>query len=84
MSITPGNLSMLLALASSVAPGTWAILAGVLGAFVGYFGKAILKKYDRTTRSKHSRSPRKISGVDSSSGTSNSRSRKKSAGSSRD
>lgn len=84
MSITPGNLSMLLALASSVAPGTWAILAGVLGAFVGYFGKAILKKYDRTTRSKHSRSPRKVSGIDPSSGTSNSRKSKTSASTRRD
>jgi hypothetical protein len=49
MTITPGNLSMLLAIASSVAPGTWAIVAGILGAFVGYFGKQILKKYDRTS-----------------------------------
>jgi hypothetical protein len=53
MTITPGNLSMLLAIASSVAPGTWAIVAGILGAFVGYFGKQILKKYDRPTDSDH-------------------------------
>jgi hypothetical protein len=55
MTITPGNLSMLLAIASSVAPGVWAIVAGILGAFVGYFGKQILKKYDRTSSSNDSR-----------------------------
>lgn len=55
MTITPGNLSMLLAIASSVAPGTWAIVAGILGAFVGYFGKQILKKYDRSSSSDDSR-----------------------------
>jgi hypothetical protein len=55
MTITPGNLSMLLAIASSVAPGVWAIVAGILGAFVGYFGKQILKKYDRSSRPDNSR-----------------------------
>ena len=55
MTITPGNLSMLLAIASSVAPGVWAIVAGILGAFVGYFGKQILKKYDRSTSPNDSR-----------------------------
>jgi hypothetical protein len=48
MTITPGNLSMLLAIASSIAPGTWALVAGVAGAAVGFFGKQF---YDRTTRS---------------------------------
>jgi hypothetical protein len=47
MTITPGNLSMLLAIASSVAPGTWALVAGVAGLAVGFFGKQI---YDRTPR----------------------------------
>jgi hypothetical protein len=49
MTITPGNLSMLLAIASSIAPGTWALVAGVAGLAVGFFGKQILKKYDRTS-----------------------------------
>lgn len=48
MTITPGNLSMLLAIASSIAPGTWALVAGIAGAAVGFFGKQI---YDRTSRS---------------------------------
>lgn len=52
MSITPGNLSMLLAIASSVAPGVWAIVAGILGAAVGFFGKQI---YDRTSSPNDSR-----------------------------
>lgn len=55
MTITPGNLSMLLAIASSVAPGVWAIVAGILGAFVGYFGKQLLKKYDRSSSPNDSR-----------------------------
>ncbi len=51
MTITPGNLSMLLAIASSVAPGTWALVAGVAGLAVGFFGKQI---YDRTPRADNS------------------------------
>lgn len=47
MTITPGNLSMLLAIASSIAPGTWALVAGIAGAAVGFFGKQF---YDRTAR----------------------------------
>lgn len=47
MTITSGNLSMLLAIASSIAPGTWALVAGIAGAAVGFFGKQI---YDRTAR----------------------------------
>jgi len=47
MSITPGNLSMLLAIASSIAPGTWALVAGVTGLAVGFFGKQF---YDRSSR----------------------------------
>ena len=42
---------MLLAIASSVAPGTWAIVAGIAGAAVGFFGKQI---YDRTSRTNNS------------------------------
>jgi hypothetical protein len=51
MTITPGNLSMLLAIASSIAPGTWALVAGIAGAAVGFFGKQF---YDRSTRSDNS------------------------------
>ena len=47
MTITPGNLSMLLAIASSIAPGTWALVAGIAGVAVGFFGKQI---YDRAPR----------------------------------
>lgn len=51
MTITPGNLSMMLAIASSVAPGTWALVAGIAGAAVGFFGKQI---YDRSASSNNS------------------------------
>jgi hypothetical protein len=51
MTITPGNLSMLLAIASSIAPGTWALVAGVAGLAVGFFGKQI---YDRAPRTNNS------------------------------
>jgi len=47
MTITPGNLSMLLAIASSIAPGAWALVAGVAGVAVGFFGKQF---YDRSSR----------------------------------
>jgi hypothetical protein len=78
MTITPGNLSMLLALASSIAPGTWAVVAGVSGVLVGYFGKQLFKKYDSTTSPNDSGPARKVPRSNSSSGTSNSRKRKKS------
>lgn len=52
MTLTPGNVSMLLALLSSIAPGTLAIVAGILGALVGYFGKRFLKQNEcRTCKS---------------------------------
>ena len=38
---------MLLAIASSIAPGTWALVAGIAGVAVGFFGKQF---YDRTPR----------------------------------
>ena len=52
MTITPGNLSMLLAIASSIAPGTWALVAGIAGVAVGFFGKQI---YERASRPDNSR-----------------------------
>ncbi len=84
MTITPGNLSMLLALASSIAPGTWAVVAGVSGVLVGFFGKQLFKKYDSSTNPSDSGVPRKVPRSSASSGTSNPRKRKKSASSSRD
>lgn len=47
MSITPGNLSMLLAIASSIAPSTWALVAGVTGVAVGFFGKQFYDHFCR-------------------------------------
>ena len=52
MTITPGNLSMLLAIASSIAPGTWALVAGIAGAAVGFFGKQIYERASRTDNSR--------------------------------
>jgi hypothetical protein len=82
MTITPGNLSMLLALASSIAPGTWAVVAGVSGVLVGFFGKQLFKKYDSSTSPSDSGVPRKVPRSSASSGTSNPRKRKKSTSSS--
>jgi hypothetical protein len=84
MTITPGNLSMLLALASSIAPGTWAIVAGVSGVFVGFFGKQLFKKYDNSTNPSDSGVSRKVPRSSASGGTPNPRKRKKSTSSSRD
>lgn len=52
MTITPGNLSMLLAIASSIAPGTWALVAGIAGAAIGFFGKQIYERASRTDNSR--------------------------------
>jgi hypothetical protein len=57
MTLSPSNISLLLALASSIAPGTWALVAGVAGAAVGFFGKQI---YDRSANSNNSSTPGKI------------------------
>lgn len=76
MTISPSNLSLLLALASSIAPGTWALVAGIAGAAVGFFGKQI---YDRSSNSKHSSTSSKIPRRDSARRTANTGSRKKSA-----
>ena len=78
MTITPGNLSMLLALASSIAPGTWAVVAGVSGVLVGYFGKQIFKKYDSTTSPNDSSSSSKVPRRNTTRRAANSGSRKKS------
>ena len=60
MSLTPGNVSLLLSLLSTVAPGTWAIAAGILGAALGFFGKRLLKKNDCPTCSANTKPPSEI------------------------
>jgi hypothetical protein len=77
MTITPGNLSMLLALASSIAPGTWAVVAGVAGVAVGYFGKNLLKKNESLTSSSDSCVTGQISRRDATRRAANPRRRKK-------
>jgi hypothetical protein len=77
MTITPGNLSMLLALASSIAPGTWAVVAGIAGVAVGYFGKNLLKKNESFTSFNDSRVTGQISRRNTTGGAANSRRRKK-------
>lgn len=79
MSLTPGNVSMLLALLSSVAPGTLAVVAGILGALVGYFGKRYLKQNDCATCSRNSKLASKVSGRDAAGRFANSSRTKKSA-----
>jgi hypothetical protein len=76
MTLSPSNISLLLALASSIAPGTWALVAGVAGAAVGFFGKQI---YDRSANSNNSSAPSKISRGNAARRAANSSGRKKSA-----
>lgn len=84
MTLTPGNVSMLLALLSSVAPGTLAIVAGILGALVGYFGKRYLKQNDCPTCANNSKPSSKVPGRDASGRFANSGRRKKDAPTSRE
>lgn len=84
MSITPANVSMLLALLSSIAPGTLAVVAGILGAAIGFFGKKYLKQNDCPTCSNDSSPSGKVSRRNSSSRTSNSGSGKASSSTRRD
>lgn len=79
MTLTPGNVSMLLALLSSIAPGTLAIVAGILGALVGYFGKRYFKQNDCPTCSCNSKPSSKVSGRDAAGRFANSGRAKKSA-----
>jgi hypothetical protein len=55
MTLTAGNVSLMLSLLSTVAPGTWAIVAGVGGIAIGFFGKRLLKKNDCPTCSSNSK-----------------------------
>jgi hypothetical protein len=76
MTLSPSNISLLLALASSIAPGTWALIAGVAGAAVGFFGKQI---YDRSASSSNPSVPSKISRRNAARRAANPSGRKKSA-----
>lgn len=84
MSITPGNLSLVLSVLSSVAPGTWALLAGILGLLFGFFGKHILKHYDSLTSTRNSKPPATLPRRSSTSRAANPRRSKKSTSSSGD
>lgn len=60
MTLTAGNVSLVLSLLSTVAPGTWAVVAGVSGIAIGFFGKQLLKKNDCPTCSNNSKSASEI------------------------
>lgn len=79
MSLTPANVSMLLALLSSIAPGTLAVVAGILGAAIGYFGKRYLKQNDCPTCSRNSQPSAEIPRSDSTRRAASPRTRKKGA-----
>lgn len=55
MTLTAGNVSLMLSLLSTVAPGTWALVAGISGIAIGFFGKQLLKKHDCPTCSSNSK-----------------------------
>lgn len=78
MSITPGNLSLVLSVLSSVAPGTWAVVAGILGLLFGFFGKQFINRYDSLTSTRNSKSATTLPRRNSSSRTPSARNRKKS------
>jgi len=83
MTINAGSLSLILSILSSIAPGTWALVAGILGLLFGFFGKQILKHYDRSARSKHSGASGKVPRRNSSRRSSNSSPSQKSSSSGR-
>ena len=82
MTLTAGNVSLLLTLLSTVAPGTWAIVAGVGGIAIGFFGKRLLKKHDCPTCSNDSKFASALPRRDTSGRAANPRKRKKSPGAS--
>ena len=84
MTLNAGNVSLLLSLLSTVAPGTWAIAAGVGGIAVGFFGKQLLKKHDCSTCSSNPRPPAALPRRDPSSRITSPRRRKKNPPSSGD
>ncbi len=77
MTLTAGNVSLLLTLLSTVAPGTWAIVAGVGGIALGFFGKQLLKKNDCPTCSCDSKPASPLPRRDPSSRITSPRRRKK-------
>ena len=79
MTVTPGNLSLVLSVLSSVAPGTWALVAGIVGLLCGFFGKQIIKRYDSFTRTRNSRPPATLPRRNAASRTPSAGKRKKSA-----
>ena len=84
MSITPGNLSLILSVLSSIAPGTWALVAGIIGLLCGFFGKQIIKRYDSFTRTRDSKPSSPLPRRNAASRPANTGKRKKSAPSSSD
>jgi hypothetical protein len=78
MSITPGNLSLVLSVLSSVAPGTWALVAGIFGLLFGFFGKQLLKHYDSLTSTRNPKPPATLSRRSSTGRAANPRRSKKS------
>jgi hypothetical protein len=77
MTLTAGNVSLLLTLLSTVAPGTWALVAGVGGIAIGFFGKQLLKKHDCASCASNSKPPSEIPRSNPSRRTANPRKRKK-------
>jgi hypothetical protein len=77
MTLNAGNVSLLLSLLSTVAPGTWAIVAGVGGIAIGFFGKRLLKKNDCPTCSNNSKTASTLPRRDSASRIASPRRRKK-------
>lgn len=84
MTLTAGNVSLLLTLLSTVAPGTWAIVAGVGGIAIGFFGKKLLKKHDCPSCASNPKPASEISRSNPSRRAANPRRRKKSASASGD
>jgi hypothetical protein len=84
MTITPGNLSLILSIVSSIAPGTWALVAGIIGLLCGFFGKQILKRYDSATRTNHPKPASALPRRNAASRTPSAGKRKKSTPSSSD
>lgn len=79
MTLTAGNVSLVLSLLSTVAPGTWAVVAGVGGLAVGFFGKQLLKKHDCPSCSSNSKPASEIPRRDTVRRLASPRRRKKSA-----
>ena len=79
MTLTAGNVSLLLTLLSTVAPGTWAIVAGVGGIAIGFFGKQLLKKHDCATCASNTKPASEIPRSNATRRAANPRKRKKSA-----